>query len=55
MLIPKKLFENVRFPDGRLYEDEAVFYKIFMVSDGAEYIPYKGYIMFNITAQLQRH
>ena len=43
MLIPKKLFENVRFPDGRLYEDEAVFYKIFMVSDGAEYIPYKGY------------
>ena len=24
MLIPKKLFENVRFPDGRLYEDEAV-------------------------------
>ena len=43
MLIPKKLFENIQFPNGRLYEDEAVFYKLFMESDGAEYIPYKGY------------
>lgn len=25
----RKLFDNVRFPKGRLYEDQAVFYKIF--------------------------
>ncbi len=39
----KHLFDDLRMPQGRLYEDFAIMYRLFCRADRIAYNPYKGY------------
>lgn len=38
-----RLFENIRFPEGNIYEDIAIIYKVFDLVERVAYISYEGY------------
>lgn len=42
-LYRKEIFENLRFPEGRIHEDEAVIHNIIFMSNGAAFIPDEMY------------
>lgn len=44
----RSLFENIRFPEGRDYEDIATFYRLMLKSQKVGYIDYEYYI-YNLT------
>lgn len=42
----KKVFDNIKFPEGYMYEDDATIYKIFLKSDGIAYGNKSNYIYY---------
>ena len=42
-LYKRELFEQIRFPEGELYEDFAIFYQIVFVCNNIIYMDYRGY------------
>lgn len=42
-LYKAELFEEIRFPEGNIYEDIAIIYKVFEMAEQVVYVSYEGY------------
>lgn len=52
-LYKRSLFKNIRFPVGKLYEDQFVTYKLFHIAQGVTYIGQRLYYYFDRPGSIQ--
>ena len=51
----RELFDNVRYPEGKLHEDEGTTYKLLYLCEKVAYIPAKLYAYFQTSSSITRN